>query len=144
MPYQGEEIFIRDVAQLDEAMKDWQRYRETVSLRELLDNRDTRNMVLYAILITIQAAIRSAHHLIVRDYLPKPGSYEETFAILRKAGVLDHTVADAMARLATYRQELVHSYHQVDLREIYQVLSDGYPTLERYRVKLEQLVKVKE
>jgi uncharacterized protein YutE (UPF0331/DUF86 family) len=143
MPYQGEDVFLRDVLRLEDTLKDWQRYRETVSLRELLDSRDMRNMVLYAMLISIQASIRCAHHLIVRDYLPKPGSYEETFTILRKAGVLDTALADAMARLATYRQELVHSHHQVDLREIYEVLTEDLGTLEKYRARLEQLLAEK-
>jgi len=143
MRYRGEEEFIRDIDRLGEALQDWRRYRATVSLRQLLDSRDTRNMVLYAMLITIQAAIRTAHHLIIRDYLPKPGSYEETFLILRERKILDAKLADAMARLAIYRQELLHSHHQIDLREIYEVLSNSYQTLELYKVKLEQLAKEK-
>lgn len=143
MGYRGEEEMIRDLELLAEALQDWRRYRETVSLRGLLDSRDTRNMVLYALLITIQASIRTAHHLILRDYLPKPGSYEETFLILRKAGVLEPSLADAMSRLATYRQDLVHSHHQIDLRQIYQVLSNSYETLELYHSKLQQMVMQK-
>ncbi|MBS3982976.1 MAG: DUF86 domain-containing protein [Dethiobacter sp.] len=143
MRYRGEGELTRDIDRLGEALKDWQRYLETVSLRQLLDSRDTRNMVLYAMLITIQAAIRTAHHLIVRAYLPKPGSYEETFLILREHGVLEAKLADAMAQLAIYRQELLHSHHQIDLREIYEVLCNSAQTLELYKVKLEQLVKDK-
>jgi uncharacterized protein YutE (UPF0331/DUF86 family) len=141
MRYLGEEEFARDLARLDEAMQDWARYRDSISLRDLLDSKDTRNMVLYAMLVTIQATIRAAHHLIVRDYLPKPGSYEETFFILRKAGILDISLADALARLAKYRHELVYSQHLLNMREIYDTLRNSYSTLEVYKVKLEQLRK---
>lgn len=140
MKYSGEEDMIRQLAKVDEIMADWRRYREKVSLRDLLDNRDVRNMVLYAMLITIQAAIRSAHHLVVQNYLPKPGTYEETFLILRKAGILDPKVADDMARLAAYRQNLVHAHQKVDLREIYEILNNDLETLEIFKVKLEKII----
>lgn len=141
MRYLGEEDMARQLIELDEVMDDWKRYRETVSLRELLENRDTRNMVLYAVLVAIQTAIQMAHHLVVKDYLPKPGTYEETFLILRKAGALDADLADKMARLASYRQKLVHSHLQLDLREIYEILCAEWGTMERYRAKLTHIMR---
>lgn len=42
--------------ELDESQKDWQRY-QSVSLEELKKDRDKRNMVLHAMLVSIQAAI---------------------------------------------------------------------------------------
>ena len=138
MSYGGEAEMIRQLSELDEVMQDWGRYREEVSLRDVLENRDSRNLVLYTMLVTIQTAIQAAHHLIVKNYLPKPGTYEETFMILRKAGILETHVADDMARLSAYRQKLVHSYHQIDLREIYEILCNDWKTLELYRAKLEK------
>ncbi|MCW3489646.1 type VII toxin-antitoxin system HepT family RNase toxin [Dethiobacter alkaliphilus] len=144
MRYHGAEDFIRDLALFDEVMGDWRRYRETVSLRQLLENRDTRNMVLYSMLITFQSVVRCSHHVIIKNYLPKPGTYEETFLILRKAGLLESSFADKLAGLVTYRQALVNSPQGVDLREIYEVLSNDLQVLELYRVKLEALMKDEE
>lgn len=141
MSYSGEAEMIRQLSEFDEVMADWGRYREQVSLRDVLENRDARNMVLYTILVTIQAAIQAAHHLIVKNYLPKPGTYEETFIILRKAGILAPQMADGMAQLSTYRSKLVYSYHQVDLREIYEVLCGEFKALEHYRAKVEKVMK---
>lgn len=132
---------IRQLSEFDEVMEDWGRYRKQVSLRDVLENRDSRNMVLYTMLVTIQAAIQAAHHLIVKNYLPKPGTYEETFIILRKAGILEPQMADDMARLSIYRSRLVYSYHQVDLREIYEVLCSDWKTLDLYRAKLEKVMQ---
>ena len=42
--------------ELDEAIKDWERYQR-FSLEDLKTDRDTRNMVLHAMLVSIQAAI---------------------------------------------------------------------------------------
>lgn len=143
MSKMDENNFSRQLGQLDEALEDWRRYRDRYSLRELLDDRDVRNMILYAILTTVQATIRAAHYLIIENYLPKPGTYAETFVILRKAGLLEDKLTDEMVRLSIYRQQLVQFHHQVDLREIYQVLSDDLAVLEQYRRELEKLTKDK-
>lgn len=49
--------------ELDESLKDWQRY-QSFSLEELKKDRDKRNMVLHAMLVSIQAAIDVATYLI--------------------------------------------------------------------------------
>lgn len=54
---------------LDEALRDWERYRQKVSLRDLRSDRDARNMVLHAMLVAIQSAIGIAGHLIAEHRL---------------------------------------------------------------------------
>ena len=49
--------------ELNEALKDWERY-QTISLRELRSDRDKQNMVLHALLVSIQASIDIANHII--------------------------------------------------------------------------------
>jgi uncharacterized protein YutE (UPF0331/DUF86 family) len=44
------------VRELDEALEDWGRY-QIIPLEDLLKERDLRNMVLHALLVSIQAAI---------------------------------------------------------------------------------------
>jgi uncharacterized protein YutE (UPF0331/DUF86 family) len=47
---------LANLRELDESLKDWQRYHD-FSLEELEKDRDKRNMALYAMLVSIQAAI---------------------------------------------------------------------------------------
>jgi uncharacterized protein YutE (UPF0331/DUF86 family) len=122
----------RHVQELEETLKDWRKYREDYSLHDLIEDRHTRNAVLYAMLVAIQTSISIAHHLIVENYLPKPGTYQETFTILRKAELLNGTLAEKMAQLAFYRQQLVHFHRQLNLSEVYDVLRDGLDTLESF------------
>jgi uncharacterized protein YutE (UPF0331/DUF86 family) len=42
--------------ELNESLKDWQRY-QSISLEDLKRDRDKRNMILHAILVSIQSAI---------------------------------------------------------------------------------------
>jgi uncharacterized protein YutE (UPF0331/DUF86 family) len=47
--------------ELDEALEDWERY-QSIPLEDLLKERDLRNMVLHALLVSTQAAIDIANH----------------------------------------------------------------------------------
>ena len=55
-----EEGIIQHLEELNESLEDWKRYREITP--EDLKQRDKRNMVLYAMLTSIQAAIDRAKH----------------------------------------------------------------------------------
>ncbi len=56
--------------ELDEALEDWERIKR-IPLEDLLRERDLRNMVLHALLVSIQAAIDIANHLIFQDEIKK-------------------------------------------------------------------------
>ncbi|MHA1362388.1 MAG: hypothetical protein ACTSP1_07610 [Candidatus Freyarchaeota archaeon] len=62
----GEEGIIQHLGELNESPEDWKRYREITP--EDLKQRDKRNMVLYAMLISIQAAIELATSRTSRDF----------------------------------------------------------------------------
>jgi uncharacterized protein YutE (UPF0331/DUF86 family) len=51
--------------EMDEALDDWERYK-SLPLERLLKERDLKNMVLHALLVSIQAAIDVANHLVKR------------------------------------------------------------------------------
>ncbi len=108
--------------ELDEALNDWGRYQRDVSLEDLKHNRDKRNMVLHAMLISIQSAIDIANHLISEHRLRRPATYRETFEILSEADVLSEQLAEQLSDLAGFRNVLVHIYWRLNLEQIYDVL----------------------
>ena len=63
---------------LNESLKDWERY-QSIPLDELHIDRDKRNMVLHALLISVQSAIDIVNHIIADKGFRKPSSYRETF-----------------------------------------------------------------
>ncbi|MDD5420249.1 MAG: hypothetical protein PHV57_10450 [Methanomicrobiaceae archaeon] len=63
MTVQDEERIISHLRELNGALSDRERYR-AVSYEDLEKSRDTRNMVFFALLISIQAMIDIADHLI--------------------------------------------------------------------------------
>lgn len=125
--------------ELDESQKDWQRY-QSVSLEELKKDRDKRNMVLHAMLVSIQAAIDIATSLIAKEGLRKPTTYRETFEILGKAGMIPEQLAEELSDLAGFRNVLVHIYWQLDLDQVYGVLQNDLKTLKSFLREVKRLL----
>lgn len=101
--------------ELDESIKDWERYQQ-FSLEELKTDRDTRNMTLHAMLVSIQAAIDISSHLISQNGLKRPATYRETFDLL------------------------AHVYWDLDLDEIYSILQNDLKTLRSFRDEIKELL----
>jgi len=73
--------------ELDESLIDWERYQR-FSLEDLRADRDKRNMMLHAMLVSIQAAIDVSMHLISQNGLGRPSTYRESFDIVARAGLI--------------------------------------------------------
>ena len=70
---------LRDALQF--SLNDWGRYATTISLEEFQHDRDNQNMVLHAMLVTIQACIDIANNIISARKMQKPTTYLSTIHI---------------------------------------------------------------
>lgn len=112
--------------ELDEALKDWERYR-AISLAELHSDRDKRNMVLHALLVSIQAAIDIANHVIADRKLRRPSSYREAFEILSEEHLIPDDLSDKLSDLAGFRNR------RLDLEQVYGILQQDLETLDQFK-----------
>jgi uncharacterized protein YutE (UPF0331/DUF86 family) len=127
-----DEGILAHLRELDEAAGDWKRYR-SITLEDLRGDRDKRNMVLHALLVSIQASIDIANHLIAASSSRRPETYRESFAILCDEGLIPEDLSVQLSDLAGFRNVLVHLYCRLDLDEVYGVLQDDLPVVNRYR-----------
>lgn len=118
--------------ELDEALKDWERYR-AISLAELHSDRDKRNMVLHALLVSIQAAIDIANHVIADRKLRRPSSYREAFEILSEEHLIPDDLSDKLSDLAGFRNMMIHIYWRLDLEQVYGILQQDLETLDQFK-----------
>lgn len=126
--------------ELNEALKDWERY-QTISLRELRSDRDKQNMVLHALLVSIQASIDIANHIIAEKSLQKPSTYRETFEILSKEGIISSELGDSLSDLAGFRNVLVHIYWRVNFEQVYRVLQEDLSPLKEFKKVIKDLLQ---
>ncbi|ATZ61212.2 MAG: hypothetical protein DDT40_00305 [candidate division WS2 bacterium] len=131
---------IDHLRELEEATGDWKRY-QSISLKELRSDRDKRNMVLHALLVSIQTAIDIANHLITERGLRKPSTYRESFEILSEEGILPSELGDALSDLAGFRNVLVHIYWKLNLEEVYGVLKNDLKIIKEFSDIIKKLLR---
>lgn len=127
-----DEGILGHLRELDEATGDWERYR-SITLAELRSDRDKRNMVLHALLVSIQASIDIANHLVAACSSRRPETYRESFSILCDEGLIPEDLGAQLSDLAGFRNILVHVYWRLNLDEVYEVLQDDLVTINRFR-----------
>lgn len=131
---------LSNLRELEESLKDWERYQR-YSLEDLKKDRDKRNMILHAMLVSIQSAIDIASHLISQNGLKRPATYRETFDLLGQAGMISEELAGELSDLAGFRNVLVHIYWDLDLDVIYSILQNDLKTLRRFRDEIKEFLR---
>ncbi len=126
------------IIELEQAIIDWKRYQQ-IKLDELKADRDKKNMILHALLVSIQASIDIANHIIASEKLPRPSTYRESFEILADAKFLSSNLAKQLADLAGFRNVLIHIYWRLDIELVYNILQNDLDSIIEYI----QLVKKK-
>jgi len=126
--------------ELSESLKDWKRY-QSISLEELHTDRDKRNMVLHALLISIQSAIDIANHIIADKGLRKPSTYRESFEILYEEGLIPKALSEKLSDLAGFRNVLVHIYWRLDIDAVYGVLQNDFTALKEFERIVKKLLQ---
>lgn len=122
------------------ALDDWDRYQAQVTQEQLVRDRDTRNMVLHAMLIAIQAAIDIGQHVLAANRWERPGSYRETSELLAAHGVISGELGEQLSRLAGFRNTLVHVYWRLDLEGVYSVFQMGTGSLRAFCTVMKHLL----
>lgn len=117
--------------ELNDALTDWENY-QSISIEDLREDRDKRNMVLHAMLVSIQASIDIATYIITQRSLEKPSTYRETFEILGRDKLISEELADELSDLAGFRNVLVHIYWGLNLVEVHSVLQNDLKTLKDF------------
>lgn len=136
------EGIVDHLRELNEALEDWRRY-QSISFEQLKSDRDKRNMVLHAVLISIQASIDIANHLIAERKLRKPSTYRETFEILSENNIIHPELSMKLADLAGFRNIITHIYWQLDLEEVYSVLQNEFMSLKEFEKIIKNLVQLR-
>ena len=126
--------------ELSESLEDWRRYQD-ISLEELRMDRDKRNMVLHAMLISTQSAIDIATYIIADKGLRKPSTYRETFEILEEQRIIPEDLANDLSDLAGFRNVLVHIYWELDMNVIHGILQNDLRVLVTFKKILKELLE---
>ncbi len=109
-----------------------------ISQAAFLENRERQYAVLHALQLAIEASVDIATHICAADSLGIPSSYAEAFDLIEKAGIVDGSLAEALRRMARFRNRIVHLYGEVDLQRVHHLLNTRLIDFERYLTCVER------
>lgn len=106
----------------------------------LADSR-TVNGAKYLLIVATEAALDICNHIAARRGGRSPRDYADCLAVLREIAAVDEALAGRLARMARFRNLLVHLYWRVDDAEIYRVIQEDLGDLEEYLRSLGRFLK---
>jgi uncharacterized protein YutE (UPF0331/DUF86 family) len=91
----------------------------------------------FHLFLLIQDAVDLAAHLVAERGLAVPASQRESFEALARAGLVTQKSATAMARMASLRNRIAHSYGEIDTVRMVRELPEGLTVARQF---LDELV----
>ncbi|NPV71081.1 MAG: DUF86 domain-containing protein [Firmicutes bacterium] len=93
------------------------------SVKTLVEDASIRDQVERNLEVAIQCCIDLGTHLLASMGGPSPESYRDVFVSLGSLGVIDDTLSESLARMAGFRNVLVHGYLTLDPRRMHESLN---------------------
>ncbi len=82
--------------------------------------------------LAIECAIDIGNHLIADLHFRKPGSNREVFEILHENGIIGAGLRDSLAKMAQFRNILVHDYLKIDREIVFNIVQRDVKDLELF------------
>lgn len=132
---------VRDLAgHLRDALRQLRALAEP-SLEVFAADRRTANAAKYLLIVACEAALDICNHVAARRAGRSPEDYADCMTVLAELGALPPELARRLARMARFRNLLVHLYARVDDAEVHRVMREDLGDLEQYLVALGQYLR---
>ena len=103
------DLVLRKIAEVDQYLRQLADYRQ-IDLDSYQRDWKTQRIIERTLHLTIEACMDLADHIVADRRLRVPETGAETFDILAEAGVISLDLGAALARMAGFRNILVHDY----------------------------------
>ncbi len=97
-----------------------------------LSNPTSIDAAKYKLVVAIEAALSICNHIAARRGKRIPESYSACFIILGEVGVLSTDLSKRLARMAKFRNMLVHIYWEIDGAKVYEIIQNDLEDLEEF------------
>ena len=99
---------------------------------EFLSSPTTIDASKYKLIVAIESALSICNHVAARLGKRIPESYSDCFIILGEAGIISEDLSRRLARMAKFRNMLVHIYWEIDDVEIFKIIQKDLKDLEEF------------
>jgi len=115
------------------------KYLKSIAEEEFFSDFRNIESTKHLLQVTIEAMHDIANHIVSRGRLGKPESYSDTFRILGEKNIIPEKSSEIYATMVKFRNRVVHLYHKVDKKEIYDILQNN---LKDYAMFLEEIRRI--
>lgn len=106
------------------------------------DDIDVQDIVSHNLQLAIQICINISSHIIADEDWEVPTSFGNTFRILSNHKVISPEMADIMASMAGFRNVLIHEYEDVDLKKVYEILTNRLSDFEDFSRQIIKYLRI--
>ena len=99
---------------------------------DVLQDEDTRDIIVFNLQRTIQSTIDLAFHVISSEKYGVPKNLKDAFQILKDKKIIDHELADKLSRMVGFRNIVVHEYENVNLDVLEYILKHRLKDIENF------------
>lgn len=115
---------------------------DSARARAGLDSLDRQDIIVLNLQRAVQAMLDLAAHVVAREGLGVPDDLAASFELLRRAAIVDETLAEHMRRMTGFRNVAVHEYRKLDPKIVDTIVRDrlgdlrafAKVILERFRI----------
>ena len=106
-----------------------------------LSDEDSQDIARSRLLTAMEAALNVCYHLTAQVLKRVPEDYAACFRLLGEGGLIERELAQKLARMARFRNRLVHLYWDVDYGEVYNILQHHLEDLEEFSTQVSRWVQ---
>lgn len=106
--------------------------REMADLSRIRSDLREERFVVHTLQLACQAALDLASHVVSDQALGEPQTNRELFSLMQGAGLIELPLAESLARLAGFRNLIVHGYERVNLAIVEDIVLNHLDDLEDF------------
>lgn len=133
------EKILKKCKDIDEALGQIEKFK-SVPKEEFVENTDYKYIAYAGFVILTEALIDICFHISAKKLKKAPTEYAECFGILKENKLLEPAVADALQRMARFRNRLIHMYGKVDFGEVHDYISGSLWAIKDFKETLKSLM----
>jgi len=94
-----------------------------VALDEFLSDSDKQDIASFRLIVATEAAIDICLHIAAKMLKRVPDEYAACFQLLGEHELIDRDLSSRLAKMARFRNLLIHRYWQIDYTRLYQIIT---------------------
>ncbi len=111
-----------------------------ISLDEFLRDRDKQDIASFRLIVATEAAIDTCLHVAAKVLKEVPEEYAGCFQLLCDHDLIDRGLSLRLAKMARFRNLLVHRYWEIDYARMYEIITGpDLDDLEEFIIQINRL-----